>query len=211
MRSTERTVDVKVITATKEDLSSLAAAGRFRADLLHRLAVLVIDVPPLRIRHGDAVRLARHFLEEVARAHGHAPRSLDASAERWIAGHSWPGNVRELAHLMERCALLSDTPVVDAAILERHVLAPSRPRGETEAAAPESTESEALAIREALARTGGNVLAAARLLGLTRNALRYRLRQHGIATVRPGALSARRASRQPVDRRLRTSSPPRMR
>jgi len=196
---TERTVDVKVMTATKGDLASLVAAGRFRADLFHRLAVLVIDVPPLRVRHGDAVRLARHFLEEVARAHQLAPRSLDASAERWIAGHSWPGNVRELAHLMERCALLSATPVVDAALLEQFALAPSRPGDEAATPAPGSAEGEAAAIRAALVRTGGNVLAAARLLGLTRNALRYRLRRHGILTVKPGALAAKRPP-LPIDR-----------
>ncbi|MGH7334160.1 MAG: sigma 54-interacting transcriptional regulator [Candidatus Rokuibacteriota bacterium] len=204
---TERTVDVKVIAATKEDLTSLVAAGRFRADLFHRLAVLVIEVPPLRSRNGDAVRLARHFLEEVARAHRLAPRSLDVSAERWIAGHSWPGNVRELAHLMERCALLSDTPVVDAALLEQFALSPSRLVVEAATPAPGSPKSEVEAIRAALARTGGNVLAAARLLGLTRNALRYRLRRYRIVTVRPGALAAER-SPQPTDRQRAASSAP---
>jgi DNA-binding NtrC family response regulator/tetratricopeptide (TPR) repeat protein len=201
----ERTLDVKLITATKEDLAGLVAAGRFRADLFHRLAVLVIDVPPLRTRDGDAVRLAGHFLAEVARAHRLTPRSLDASAERWIAGHPWPGNVRELAHLMERCALMSDAPVVDAVLLDRFALAPSHPDGEPSTRVSGSPADDVESIRAALARTGGNVLAAARLLGLTRNALRYRLRRHGIVAVRPGALSARRP---PVPTEVpRTASP----
>ena len=186
----ERSVDVKLVTATKEDLANLVATRRFRADLYHRLAVLVLDVPPLRSRNGDAVLLARHFLGRVSREHGLPPASFDESAEAWIAGHPWPGNVRELAHLMERCVLLSDTTVLNGALLARLVLA--SPVADAPGP-PEYREGadEVQAIRDALARTGGNVLAAARLLGLTRNALRYRLRRHGIIAVRPGTVAER--------------------
>jgi len=193
---TERAVDMKLITATKDDLASLVATGRFRADLYHRLAVLVLDVPPLRSRTGDALLLARHFLDRVARERRLPPASFDASAEVWIADHPWPGNVRELAHLVERCVLLSHTPVVTAALLDRLALARPGLDGSAAAPTPRGGADEAEVIRAALARTGGNVLAAARLLGLTRNALRYRLRHHGIVVARPGATAN--------DRRLQT-------
>ena len=93
---------------------------------------------------------------------------------------------------------------MDAALLEQFALAPSRLEGQAATPAPGSSESEAEAVRAALTRTGGNVLAAARLLGLTRNALRYRLRRHGIVTVRPGAPAAEGPLCPPTISGLRT-------
>src|SRR5262249_62168094 len=88
-------------------LRELVASGSFRADLYHRLAVVILDVPSLRRRGADVVRLAEHFLAEHAAAHRVQAKRLDAEARAWLLGYPWPGNVRELSHLMERVTLLA--------------------------------------------------------------------------------------------------------
>src|SRR5262245_37319427 len=87
-------VDVKLIAATQHDLRDLVARGRFRADLYHRLAVVIIEVPPLRARGGDVATIAEHFLASHAAAHGVEPKRLDAGARAWLLSYDWPGNVR---------------------------------------------------------------------------------------------------------------------
>lgn len=180
-------VDVKLITATQYDLPSLVASGRFRADLYHRLALLVLALPPLRARHGDVGLLAEHFLATFAAAHGLAPKRLDPSATTWLQAYAWPGNIRELGHLMERATLLSASPLVDRATLIEltpAAVVPPTPElptpSDTKEAAPEGDGNEADDIRAALARSGRNVVRAAAALGIGRNALRYRMRKLGI-------------------------------
>ncbi len=182
-----RQVDVKLIAATQSDLPGLVATGAFRPDLYHRLAVVVLQIPPLRLRGDDVVLLAEHFLADHAAGHGIAPKRLAVSAHAWLAAHSWPGNVRELSHLMERVTLLGSAPEVDAAMLA-HLCVPlapaptTVPQAATRAAPlPSGDADEPTRIREALARSGGNVVRAARLLGIGRNALRHRMQRHGIA------------------------------
>jgi DNA-binding NtrC family response regulator/tetratricopeptide (TPR) repeat protein len=195
-------VDVKLVAATQRDLRALIAAGTFRADLYHRLAVLVVAIPPLRERDDDVLHLAGHFLTAYAQAHGLAPRRLDDGARTWLAGRAWPGNVRELQHLMERVTLLCPDETVGALVLE-HLATPTGPGAplrEGVATDPRSDASEPDVdrIRGALERAGGNVVRAARLLGIGRNALRYRMRRLGIdrpdpeplAPARRGATSA---------------------
>jgi transcriptional regulator with AAA-type ATPase domain/tetratricopeptide (TPR) repeat protein len=179
-----RVVDVKLIAATQRDLKQLAAGGGFRADLYHRLAVLVLALPPLRARPLDVDLLADHFLRSYAEAHGLPPRPLTAEARAWLAANPWPGNVRELSHLMERATLLCDGDEIDAAALaalaDPLAFAASADAVSPEAAA-EGDATGAEEIRAALAKAGGNVVRAARLLGIGRNALRYRMRRLGIA------------------------------
>lgn len=183
----ERPVDVKLVAATQADLQGQVATGRFRADLYHRLAVVVLEIPPLRERPDDTLVLAQHFLQQYASAHGLAPRRLGDSAVAWLERYGWPGNVRELSHLMERVILLEPEAVVEAATLDRvslpRVDPPVTVSGESAQAADEAGD-EATRIHQALIRAGGNVSLASRLLGLTRHALRYRMRHHGIG--RPG-------------------------
>jgi DNA-binding NtrC family response regulator/tetratricopeptide (TPR) repeat protein len=198
-------VDVKLVAATPRDLRALVAAGGFRADLYHRLALVVLAIPPLRTRREDIVPLATHFLQEHAAAHGLEPRRLGGDAQAWLLAHPWPGNVRELSHLMERVTLLSPDPDVRRHTLEGllvplHGDVPAAPRAAA-AAAPEA--DEATRVREALARSGGNVVRAAKLLGIGRNALRHRMRRHGIERPDLEALAAapraaRAASRAPA-------------
>src|SRR5262245_47328467 len=116
---TSRHVDTKLIAATQKALRELVAAGTFRADLYHRLAVVILDVPPLRQRGDDVLRLAEHFLASHAAAHGIAPKQLDEDARRWLLAYDWPGNVRELSHLVERVTLLVPSTAVGREVIER--------------------------------------------------------------------------------------------
>jgi len=186
-----RQVDVKLIAATQADLRARVAAGTFRPDLYHRLAVVLLEVPPLRARGDDAVDLAERLLATYAGAHGLAAKTLTTDGRRWLQRQAWPGNVRELGHLLERVTLLETAAEVNAAMLERLCVpvATSSPAATATADAPPSAGEEAR-IRSALARAGGNVVGAARLLGLGRNALRYRMRRYGIErpTLGPDAI-----------------------
>jgi transcriptional regulator with AAA-type ATPase domain/tetratricopeptide (TPR) repeat protein len=173
----QQQVDVKLIAATQKDLRQLVGDGRFRADLYHRLAVVVLEIPPLRRRGSDVVTLAESFLASHGAAHGVAARRLTAPAREWLGTYTWPGNVRELSHLMERVTLLVPEVEVDRETLERlRVPVASAPAVEQ----PQADDGEPARIRDALGRTGGNVVRAARLLGMGRNALRHRMRRYGI-------------------------------
>jgi transcriptional regulator with AAA-type ATPase domain/tetratricopeptide (TPR) repeat protein len=208
--------DVKLIAATQRDLPTMVGAGAFRADLYHRLAVVVIEIPPLRVRANDIVVLAEHFLGHHAAGHGIAPKRLDDSARAWLVEHSWPGNVRELSHLMERVTLLRTEPEIDGAILA-HLCVPltatsSRAAATAGARAAASTPpdelNEAARIRDALARSGGNVVRAARLLGLGRNALRHRMQRYGIARPTLDDLVSSAPTSQPPRPRSPVAAPP---
>ena len=106
-------MDVKVVTATQARLSAHVAEGRFRADLYHRLAVIVLVLPPLRDRGEDIVLLAQQFLQQYAEAHRLPPKRLSRAATEWLQRYDWPGNVRELSHLMERVTPLSPEALID--------------------------------------------------------------------------------------------------
>lgn len=181
-----RGVDVKLIAATQKDLKVLADSGVFRADLYHRLAVLILVLPPLRERGEDAVVLAEHFLQSYTAAHGLTSKRFRDDARAWLTAYAWPGNVRELGHLMERVIFLRTADEIGGSDLDELCIQP------THAVAPASSPAvgtarevashdEAERIRAALGKTGGNVLRAARLLGLGRNALRYRMRKLGLS------------------------------
>ena len=167
---------------TPTDLQSMSARGHFRADLYHRLAVVMLTLPPLRERGEDCLILAQHFL----RRYTEAP-ALSEVAEHGGRGMApeldWPGNVRELSHLMERVALLSPETIIGSQTFERLCL----PRPGTcpqMQAAPSGGDAapidEPTRIAQTLLQAEGNVMRAARLLDISRGALRYRMRQYGI-------------------------------
>jgi DNA-binding NtrC family response regulator len=182
--SRDRSVDVHVIAATNRDLDAAVAAREFREDLLHRLRVLAVDVPPLRARPDDLALLARHFAAELGQLYGRRLVLPDAALAE-LSRYPWPGNVRELRNVMERAVLLAPGDALDAALFARLL----RPRAEESETDPfrlpeggvslESLERDL--IRQALERAGGNRTRAAALLGLTRDTLRYRLEKHGIS------------------------------
>jgi DNA-binding NtrC family response regulator len=170
--------DVRVVAATNVDLRAALEQGTFREDLYYRLNVVPINLPPLRERKEDIPYLVQHF----ARKFG--GEVSEGAMERLMAYH-WPGNVRELENVVERSILLASGPRVEAADVRIDTGQRSRPSlaGGADQFLPEGMtldQYEQALIREALKRADGNKSQAARLLGLTRNALRYRLAQMGI-------------------------------
>jgi two-component system response regulator AtoC len=176
-----RHIDVRVLAATNVDLRAALEEGTFREDLYYRLNVLPIDIPPLRDRKEDIPLLVQHFIRKLGKDIGSPVQSIsEAAMERLLAYH-WPGNVRELENVMERSLVLANGPVLDAADI-RLDLQP-RTRLAVETFLPDGMtldQHEQALIREALKRANNNKSQAARLLGLTRNALRYRLSQMGL-------------------------------
>ena len=177
-----RHIDVRVLAATNVDLRAALEQGTFREDLYYRLNVLPINIPSLRERKEDIPFLAEHFVKKLGKDLGSSVQSIsEAAMERLLAYH-WPGNVRELENVIERSMVLAGGPVLQAADIKLD-LAPKSRTAVTDNFLPEGMtldQYEQSIIREALKRANGNKSQAARLLGLTRNALRYRLSQMGI-------------------------------
>ncbi len=176
--------DVRVLAATHRDLEEMVAAGTFRQDLFYRLNVIRLDLPPLRERLGDLDLYVRFFLQKLAGRSRRALRGITPAALERLRGHPWPGNVRELENVIERAMVLAAGELVDVADLPPLETAKS---GEDEIGfeLPESginlEELERSLLAQAMERSGGNKSAAARLLGLTRRTLGYRLEKHGLA------------------------------
>jgi len=162
-------VDTRIVCATHQDLQAMIGEGRFREDLYYRLAEIVVRIPSLAERPGDAVLLARHFLARHARDLNPQVKGFAGDALAAIDGWSWPGNVRELENRVKRAVILADGKLVGAADLDI---------GEEAGAAEETVDLRAAreradqqAIRRAMARADGNVSGAARLLGISRPTL----------------------------------------
>src|SRR6185436_19263096 len=111
-------VNVRIITATHRDLQGEIKAGRFRLDLLYRLQVLTIEIPPLRDRPGDVALLTSHILERIAAERGRAPCAVDDEALGLFERYAWPGNVRELQNALQRLALLAGDRAISAGLIE---------------------------------------------------------------------------------------------
>jgi transcriptional regulator with GAF, ATPase, and Fis domain len=176
-------LDLRLVAATHRDVRAMVARGEFREDLFFRLAAVELRVPPLRERPGDAVLLARHFVQRHAEAHGRSLR-LSPAVEQALADHPWPGNVRELEHVIARAALLCDGDSIEDAQLP---LAPAVPAGGGDAGAGDGAtpivtlkEAERRAIVAALQRCGGDKANTARALGISRTALYEKIKRHGL-------------------------------
>ncbi|MGE0314488.1 MAG: sigma-54-dependent transcriptional regulator [Lautropia sp.] len=174
----EQKVDVRVISATNRPLEKMVQEGRFRADLYYRLKMIELRVPPLRERGNDVLLLARHFIADGAARYRKDVR-LSAEAEKVLMRHRWPGNVRELRNVIEQVVLLAadrtvrpqDLPMVGGEASMPTAAGPGGLVGED----LNLERLERRAIELALERSGGNVTQAARLLGVSRDTLRYRL------------------------------------
>jgi transcriptional regulator with PAS, ATPase and Fis domain len=177
-----RHIDVRLVAATNQDLRAALEQGTFREDLYYRLNVVPLNIPPLRARKQDIPFLANHFVRKLGPDTGCRVEAItDAAIEKLVAYH-WPGNVRELENVIERSLVMATDTKLDAADIKLE--SAPRPRGQDEShflpAGLSLDQYEQDIIKEALRRADGNKSQAARLLGLTRNALRYRLTQMGL-------------------------------
>ena len=175
-------VDVRIVAATNRQLARAVKEQRFREDLYYRLAVVTVDLPPLRDRPADVLPLAEHFLERFARQAGRRDLHLSAAAQERLQAHAWPGNVRELRNLMERIAFLAPAPEVGPEDLAFGV----GPARESSVDAADLGLSEATDqfqigfIRRMIQRVNGNMTEAANRLGLHRSNLYRKMRSLGM-------------------------------
>ena len=170
-------VDVRLLAATNRDLAKEVRERRFREDLYYRLNVVRVEMPPLRLRGGDAVLLANHFLRRFTEENHSSSRTFTDAARLKIARHRWPGNVRELENAIERAVVLSQGPIIDEADLpfesEPDVQAGVRIPGSTMA------EIERHAILSTVEATAGSTAKAAEVLQISVRTIQYRLLEYG--------------------------------
>jgi two-component system NtrC family response regulator len=174
-------VDTRIVCATHQDLDAMTADGRFREDLYYRLAEIVVKIPSLAERSGDAVLLARHFVNRFGRELNPGVQSLSPDAIDAVAAYAWPGNVRELENRIKRAVIMADGKSVTAADLDL----PSRASATVEnlpinlRAAREVADRKA--IRQAMSHTDNNISGAAKLLGISRPTLYDLLKQYRLS------------------------------
>jgi two-component system, NtrC family, response regulator AtoC len=195
-------VDVRLIAATNRDLKALIQDGRFREDLFYRLAVVPIELPPLRERREDIPLLVEHFIEKYDRRLGKRVTGMEDEALALLLGYAWPGNIRELENLMERSVLFADGPTIEAHALpdtlrERGPQPPvpiaavgplgaiAAPSGASmkEIVRQAQAELERELITRALEETGGNVTRAAKRLQISRKSLQVKMKDLGLRGV----------------------------
>lgn len=181
------TVDVRIIAATNRNLEEAIKEGNFREDLYYRLNVIPVKLPPLREREKDVLLLAQYFIEHFNREFKKHVKGLSPSVQEKFLSYHWPGNVRELKNLLERIMILENPEI----ILPEHLPCEINPSSVVEQnnarpviRLPETgidiDEVEKELIKQALERTGNNQTRAARLLNLSRDALRYRMQKFGL-------------------------------
>jgi len=181
-------IDVRIIAATHRDLEKEVRKGRFREDLYYRLRVVCIELPPLRERGEDVPALAIRFLHQLGARTPRAERALSAEALARLARHDWPGNVRELRNVVERAAVLATGPVISPSDLglDPAPSEPAWPRFDPEevpfsdAKRRVVTAFERAYLLGALRRNGGNVSRTARTIGMVRQSLQQKIREHDL-------------------------------
>jgi len=178
--SEQLSIDVRVISATNQDLTELVAKKNFREDLYYRLKVFQIDVPPLRSRRLDIPILGEHFIEKINRIHGNRIIGLSSASKELLMKYAWPGNVRELENAIEHAMILSPGKMVEPQYFPpeiRHMQRDGSPPVPSVANDPDKEEEN---IRRALAALGGNVSKTARRLGIHRSTLWRKMREFDI-------------------------------
>ena len=177
---TEIAVDVRIVCATHQDLKVLAEQGRFREDLFYRLSEIVLRIPPLRERAGDAALLAHHFKNKFCASEGRSNLHFSAGALQLIESHGWPGNVREVENCIRRAVIMSDGPQIAADDLGLPASAQATPVDEAINLRQAREAAEYKVMVRALARADGNIAKAAELLGVSRPTLYDLMNHHGI-------------------------------
>jgi DNA-binding NtrC family response regulator len=200
--STEQSIDVQIVAATNRSLEDLVREGRFRDDLLYRLRVASLSIPPLRERGGDVLLLARKFLGDLARRYNRGPLSFSPPAEQAIAAYLWPGNVRELCNTLDRSVLFANSAEIgpfELGLPSTDARGLALRRGgadELDIEIPDGgiriADVERAMIASALRKARGSPSAAARLLGLSRDTLRYRIEKYAMpSAAQPAAVKSR--------------------
>ncbi|WP_104490777.1 phenol degradation transcriptional regulator MobR [Acinetobacter indicus] len=180
-----RKVDVRIVAATNEDLEQAVKAGRFRADLFYRLNIFPVQIPPLRERREDIPLLVNHFLKRFENLYGKTLPGLSDKAKNYVMSYEWPGNIRELENLLERATLLTD----DQQEIKLSCLFPQLKQQAENSTSSNSIETlltedfslerhEQEIILTAMQRSQQNISEAARLLGISRATLDYRLKKY---------------------------------
>jgi len=183
----ERKVDVRVITATHQDLAAMCQEGRFRQDLFYRLNVLTLHAAALRERATDIRGLAQEILQRIARRRGGQPLQCSDDAVAMLCSHDWPGNIRELENVLERATAFAEGPFIRPEHLAIHDVksvasAPAKtgPTQTTSLAGKTLAEIEMQAIKDTLTACGGNKALSARQLGISEKSIYNKMRRHGM-------------------------------
>ncbi len=171
----------RIVSATSRPLSELVEQGLFREDLLYRLNLIMVEMPPLRHRRDDITVLARHFLAEIS-AHYQLPdRQLSQDANHWLSVQDWPGNVRELRQTIERTVLMTDQVIIERVHLSDQSTLGGDPGQLMTPAGTTLDQMQAMMIEASMARHQGNISQTARELGISRAALYRRMDKYSIA------------------------------
>jgi two-component system, NtrC family, response regulator AtoC len=185
----DQPVNVRILAATNQDLEKLVNEGKFRSDLFFRLRIIHLQLPPLRVRDDDSIKLAQHFLEKHCARYGKR-MSFDPSAVQAIRNYTWPGNVRELRNAMEQVVLMARGDTVSGEQLPMthglhasspetsHILHPALAATNNSTMSLEQVEREML--MSALSQSTWNVTRAAKMLGVSRDTLRYRIEKYNL-------------------------------
>ena len=176
----EIAVDVRIVCATHQDLKMLAGQGRFREDLYYRLSEIVLRIAPLRERAGDAALLAHHFKNKFCASEGRASLHFSSDALQAIEAYGWPGNVREVENCIKRAVIMCDGPLISLDDLGLPASTPGAPAEESLNLRQARDAAEYRVMVRALARSDGNIVKAAELLGVSRPTLYDLMNHHGI-------------------------------
>ena len=180
-------VDVRIVCATHQKLKELAASGRFREDLYYRLSEIVVTIPPLRARNGDAALLAHHFKNKFCAQEGRTGLHFSQEAIAIIDSYPWPGNVREMENCIKRAVIMADGPHI---VPDDLGLSGEAPPDEPLNLRQVRDEAEHRAIVKVLARVDGNIVKASELLGISRPTLYDLMGRHAIKTGSDGSAPA---------------------
>jgi two-component system response regulator HydG len=177
-------VDVRIIAATNSSLQDKIQKGEFRRDLYYRLNVVPLEIPPLRERMGDIQLLLQHFMGHFAEEHKLPAATFSKIALARLSAHAWPGNVRELRNVCERLSILLAGRTIEESNLPAEIVQrqpAQKPLFELPELGLDLEKVEIDLIRQALNRTNGNRSRSARLLGISRDTLLYRMQKYGIS------------------------------
>ena len=177
------TVDVRILSATNHDLYSQVRKGSFREDLLYRINLIQIEVPPLRKRTGDIPLLASYFIEQASKSYSLPVRDLSKDASDWLVSQPWPGNVRELKNILERTLLLAKGELINPDDFLK-ALNPGQASAKLGLTSGTLDQMEKQMIINAIEECGGNLTRSSEKLGISRATLYRKMEKHGIQSDR---------------------------